>query len=114
MILFSSLTQSCASSNNDQYYWGEYEELLYKSFNHEHDSNPTNQIQKLLKDIDKAQAKGKKVPPGVYAYLGYMQHLEGNDPAAKASLEKEKALYPPSKKFVDRLITSMSGQKESP
>ncbi len=113
LYLFMFLTTSC-KTNNDQYYWGEYEDLLYKSFKQDKDSEPIIQVQKLTEDISKAQANGKQVPPGVYAHLGYMQHLEGDDAAAVKSLRTEELLYPSSKKFMDRLINSLTKtQKKS-
>lgn len=102
------LAQGCAST--DQYHWGEYEDMVYASFHPNDESDPETQVQILTAEIDKAQASGKKVAPGVHAHLGYMQHLSGKDSEAEASFQKELELYPSSKVFIERLLSSLTGK----
>lgn len=97
------LITGCAS-NDTQYYWGEYEDLVYKTHHTPGDVPPTVQIEKLQTDIEKADAAGKPVPPGVYAHLGLMYAASGNKELAISSLTKEKELFPESAKFIDGLI----------
>jgi hypothetical protein len=99
VILFSG----CAS-NNSQYYWGEYEGLVYKTHHTPGEVPPSIQIELLQTDIEKAAAVGKPIPPGVYAHLGLMYAANGNKELALASLTKEKELYPESSTFIDGLI----------
>jgi hypothetical protein len=100
VLLFIS---GCAS-NNTQYYWGEYENLVYKTHHTPGKVPPSVQIEQLKTDIEKAQAAGKPTPPGVYAHLGLMYAANGNKALALASLRKEKELFPESAKFIDGLI----------
>lgn len=103
MALLGSLLTGCAT-NNTQYYWGEYENLIYQSYNTPGEATPLMQIEKLEADITKAAEAGKPIPPGVYAHLGLMYASNGNKDMALVSLQKEKELYPESKVFIDGLI----------
>lgn len=97
------LFTGCAS-NDTQYYWGEYENLIYNSHHNPGEVPPSLQIEQLQTDIEKAAAQGKPIPPGVYAHLGLMYAANGNKELALASLMKEKELFPESTKFIDGLI----------
>jgi hypothetical protein len=97
------LLVSCASNKN-QYYWGEYEDLIYKTHHTPSEVPPSEQIETLLADIDKAEAFGKRVPPGVYAHLGFMYAADGNKELALQSLIKEKELFPESATFINGII----------
>lgn len=97
------LFSGCAS-NDSQYYWGEYESLVYKTYHAPGDVPPSFQIEQLQTDIEKAQTAGKPIPPGVYAHLGLMYAANGNKELALASLTKEKELFPESATFIDGLI----------
>lgn len=93
----------CAS-NQSMYYWGEYESLLYKSFHTAGEATPDIQISQLEEDIEKAKAKGKKIPPGIYAHLGLMYAAAGNQSLAMEALEMEKSLFPESATLIDGMI----------
>ena len=99
-ILFFS---GCASNDN-QYYWGEYENLVYKTHHTPSEVPPSLQITQIQADIEKAAAAGKPIPPGVYAHLGLMYAADGNKALALAALAKEKELFPESSRFIDGLI----------
>lgn len=91
-------------SNNTQYYWGQYETVIYKNHIKPEEVPPITQIEILEADIAKANTSNKPVPPGVYAHLGLMYAAAGNKELAIASLNKEKELFPESTAFVDGLI----------
>lgn len=97
------LFTGCAS-NDTQYHWGEYEDLVYKTHHNPEQVPPTVQIEKLQAVIEKAGAVGKPVAPGIYAHLGLMHAANGNKALALASLTKEKELFPESTIFIDGLI----------
>ena len=104
IIAFSILLLTSCASNDTQYHWGEYENLVYKTHHTPGEVPPIVQIEKLQTDIEKAKASGKPVPPGVYAHLGLMYAASGNKELALSSLRKEKELFPESAKFIDGLI----------
>ncbi len=85
------------------YEWGRYESLLYDMYRRPGKADPAIQIAKLSEDIDRAQGRGRAVPPGVHAHLGYMFYLQGNLNAALGEFQTEARLYPESAKFMRRL-----------
>lgn len=110
IVLFIGLFFQGCVTKQENFYWGEYEELVHGTFKPEDGSDPQAQVQKLREVIETAEQSGKKVAPGIHVHLGFMQHLTGDDIAAVRSLEKEKQLYPSSTKFVNRLIASLKGK----
>ncbi len=102
-ICTALLLAGCASVKT-QYYWGDYEELIYETYHNPEEVPPSIQIEKLNIDIEKAQAVGKPVPPGLYAHLGLMYAANGNRELAIVALTREKELFPESTKFIDSLI----------
>lgn len=105
-----ALLSGC-SSNNNQYYWGEYEALVYQTHIEPGEATPRVQIEKLLADIQQAENVNKPVLPGVYAHLGLMYAANGDKSLALESLNKEKALFPESAVFIDGLIKRSLKQK---
>lgn len=103
----SMLTNACVSFHTDRYHWGEYEDLINGSFETTEGTEPEAQIQKLTLHIQESKAKDLKIPPGLYAHLGYMNHLTGDSLGAVAAFDAEKALYPSSAVFINRLLASV-------
>ena len=54
--------------------------------------------------IEKSKAKAVRVPPGVYANLGYIHLKANNNQGAITFFEQEKQIYPEAAKFMDNLI----------
>jgi hypothetical protein len=92
------------------YHWGHYEPLVYEMYAHPGKAEPAEQIDKLTEDIATAQSKGRPVPPGVHAHLGYMYLQQGNARAAEEQFEIEKQLFPESTVFMDRLLAQMAAE----
>ena len=88
--------------------WGHYEGVLYDMYAHPGKADPATQIAQLSEDIQRAQAEGERVPPGVHAHLGYMYYLQGNAEAAARELQTEKELFPESAVFIDRLLARLA------
>ncbi len=91
------------STGRPTYDWGRYESLLYDMYRRPGKADPSVQIAKLSEDIERAQGRGRAVPPGVHAHLGYMFYLQGNLNAALGEFQTEAMLYPESAKFMKRL-----------
>ena len=106
--LFLLLLGGCSTLPKSPYYWGYYEDLIYQSYHQPGSTDANTQIQRLTSDIQKAEAKGLKVPPGIYIQLGYAYSLTGNDTAALTAFDQEILHFPESKHFVDRLKTKLS------
>src|SRR5262245_51858184 len=92
------------------YGWGEYEDLVYEMYVEPGKADPPTQGQKLSAAISEAHARGKRVPPGVNAHLGYMYYLTGDADKALARFEAERTQYPESAVLIDRLMNAMTGK----
>jgi hypothetical protein len=99
------MMNACSSTPKPLYEYGDYSDAYYAS-----KKSPTEEsmleLQKSMQDaIEKSdQSRSGRVAPGMYANLGYL-YLKANKSAeAIASFEKEKALYPESAHFMDRMI----------
>lgn len=110
-MLVSVLTLTgCASQPSPLYHWGSYESQLYNMYAKPGKAEPGEQIVQLTEDIERAQATGGRVPPGVYAHLGYMYTTQGNLTLAKQAFVEERLRYPESAVFIDGLIRRMESQ----
>lgn len=102
---------SGCATNKTQYYWGEYENLVYQTHIKPEEASPFIQIEKLQADIQKAEAANQSIPPGLYAHLGLMYAANGDKSLALDSLNKEKELFPESTQFIDGLINRSVNNK---
>lgn len=92
----------CASQRA-MYYWGTYSNSLYDYKKHPNDENLSKHKQSLLIIIEKSNARGMRVPPGVYCEYGYILMKEGNNQEANKYYELEEQTYPESKFFIQNL-----------
>jgi hypothetical protein len=113
IILVSVLALACAAcvpAQQTLYYWGSYEDLVYKMYVKPGEAPPDLQIQKLTEDIQRAKDNGQAVPPGVYGHLAYMYSAVGNLPQATTAFLQEKALYPESAVMIDGFLSRLQQQ----
>jgi hypothetical protein len=87
------------------YYWGDYSNTLYGWRKDATEERAVAHKAELTEIINKSDAKGLRVPPGVYCEYGYMLLMEGEKATALSFFEKEAAEYPESKSFVSFLLT---------
>lgn len=100
----------CASAPQNLYSWGEYPQQSYLTLTLPEKASPQTQVLKLEKDIEKAKAKNRAVPPGLYAHLGLL-HLNLNNPQRAAEyFELERQVYPESTVLMDRLLQKITGR----
>jgi hypothetical protein len=90
------------------YSWGSYEGLVYDMYAKPGKATPELQAAKLEEDFQKARAQNKPVPPGFHAHLGYMYFELGKADAARQEFETEKANFPESAVFMDRLLARLN------
>ena len=103
-VVIASLLSGCMTGAKDQYYWGQYETLLRDMYTEEGKATPQVQIQKITQDIQQAENSGQPVPPGVYAHLGFMYSIEGNDTAATDAFNTERTLYKDSAVLINGML----------
>ena len=100
------LFAGCASPT--LYTWGQYERLIYASYAAPGKVLPEMQVEKLEEDYQKARSANKRMPPGWHAHLGYLYFQLGKLDQAKQELETEKAEFPESAVFMDRLLANLN------
>ena len=92
------------------YDWGIYEPLLWEGYRAEsEDADPASQLARLEEDVQRIVASGGRVPPGVYAHLGFLQFSTGDAAAAREHFLEERELFPESAVFIDGVLARMEG-----
>jgi hypothetical protein len=86
------------------YRWGSYNEQIYVMYRDPGKAPPEKQLEDLERDYQRARAANKPVPPGFHAHVGYLYFQSGKADQALQSFETEKALFPESTVYMDRLI----------
>lgn len=105
----TALVCGCASTAPQPLYqWGSYQAQVYAYM--KGDGSPAEQYSALQKDLNEAQSKGRRLPPGFLAHMALLEMKLGQDDLAVTHLEQEKALYPESTGYVDWLLK----QKHAP
>ncbi len=107
------LMSGCAVKDKRTYYWGQYENVVYGHHLKADEFSAHVQIKTLTKDIEKAQAIGKPVAPGVYAHLGMLYASIGNLDSAIDSLNAEKKHFPESSILIDGLTSSLKSNNNN-
>jgi len=89
-----------------KYDWGSYSNRLYAYYR-----DPAA-AQDYREELVKLSQNGNpsRVPPGVFAELGYLELRAGNEEAAIGYFEREKARWPEAAPFMDRTIEAIRSQ----
>ena len=106
LLACTTLLTGCAAPKT-LYTWGRYEELIYVSYSAPGSVPPEMQVEKMEQDYQAARASDKRVPPGWHAHLGYLYFQLGKLDQAQQELQTEKAEFPESAVFVDRLLANL-------
>jgi len=105
LLALFGLVSGCATPT--LYSWGHYEELVYVSYAQPGKVSPEMQVEKLEEDYQKARANNKRMHPGFRAHLGYLYFQLGKVDQALQEFATEKAEFPESTVFMDRLISNL-------
>jgi len=108
LLALVGLLSGCATPT--LYSWGHYEELVYASYAAPGKVSPEMQVEKLEQDYQKARAENKRMHPGFHAHLGYLYFQLGKIDQALQEFATEKAEFPESAVFMDRLIANLKGR----
>lgn len=107
-----ALLISGCSGKKPMYEYSNYSQSYYKLKQTGDAESTSNWKTSLEESIEKSNALAIRVPPGIYANLGYL-YLKVNDIQKAISFFKaEKALYPESGVFMDNLIKKAELMKE--
>jgi len=97
----------CVTAPKPMYGWGSYEELVYASYLSPQDVPAEKQVEILEKDYQVARSTNQRLPPGWHAHLATLYYHLGKVDQARQELLTEKAEFPESARFVDRLIDNL-------
>ncbi|MBI3898462.1 MAG: DUF4810 domain-containing protein [Gammaproteobacteria bacterium] len=89
------------------YSWGGYENVVYNTYNDPGKTPPEAAIEQMERDYQRARAQNKPAHPGFHAQLGYLYYQVGKVDAARQEFATEKANFPESAVFMDRLIANL-------
>ena len=95
----------CTHQPTYLYEYGDYSQSYYadkKNMSQESSLKLQHSMEELIEK--RVESLSGRVPPGIYANLGYIYLKSGNPDKAIANFEKEKLTYPESARFMDRLI----------
>ncbi len=98
------LLASCASGPKPLYNWGRYENVSYGYLKTKNDKTTKALLEDYKKIMVKQNGSRKTVPPGVNADYGFLLIQSGKTAEGRTYLEKEIALYPEAKVFIDRIL----------
>ncbi len=105
LFVLGLLFSGCVNQPKPLYNYGNYNESYYvykKDLNAESMLALQKSIEEAIKNAGESTAG--RVPPGMYANLGYIYLKNGKGNEAIANFEKEKAIYPEAVHFMDRMI----------
>lgn len=109
LLLAGALLGGCVTPEPPLYRWGEYEDIVYRSYRNPGESDPVNDAIALEEDIARTEAEGAEIPPGVRVHLGYLYAQQGRLDEARLLFEREREVFPESTVFVDGLLRRMGG-----
>ena len=97
-----AVLSACASKDTMIYHWGSYQDQVYEGFQIESgNTSADKQLQKLQEEQQKAVSKGKALPPGFMAHMGYLYFQTGQTDLAAKAFEDEKTRFPESTAYMD-------------
>lgn len=108
LVLLFGVVQGCAPGS--KYAWGKYDSTLYAHYKNPQDKEA--HLERLKEIVQNAESKDC-VPPGLYAEYGYALYETGNVPQAIAYFEKEKAKWPESNVFMEKMIRNARRHQEN-
>ena len=110
IMLLTILATGCATKKSSMYNYGDYSESFY-AMKKETNADTSMEWKSTLEEII-ADSKSDKlrVPPGVFANLGYIYLQANNTEKAVFFFKEEKTAYPESGRFMDNLIKKVEVQ----
>jgi len=105
-LLLVSLCAFGCSSSSSLYEWGDYDQWLYENYKSpESDAKLYEDLTVLITEYESdGDPDAKPLAPGVYAEYGFLLMRRGENARAIRYYEKEKAQWPESALFMDRMI----------
>jgi hypothetical protein len=111
-LVVALFLSGCAAPS--MYYWGDYSTTLYHLKKTPSDESLLKHQQTLENIIEESKTKNLRVPPGVYAELGYIYLRQNKNELAIQYFRMEKELYPESAILMQRLENSALKKDKKP
>lgn len=108
LFLLITFVSGCSTVTEAGYYWGDYSSTLYALTKSPSEKTRLAHEEQLQKIIEYSLERGLKVPPGIYAELGYVNSKRGNAESAAAYYSAEIESYPESKHFLERVMAMVA------
>ena len=110
IALTALLAAGCANTVKPMYDYADYSESFYAMKRDTGAESEAEWKSSLEEIITSAETKQLRVPPGVFANLGYL-HLKANDePKAISYFEMEMKTYPEATVFMTGLINKVKAK----
>ena len=107
------LFMSGCSTHKPLYEYGEYSDSYYDL---KKSPTPESELayQKSLEYAiaNASESRSGRVPPGIYANLGYFYLKSGNTQKAIENFTLEKSIYPEAQYFMDRMINRVKAMEK--
>lgn len=94
------------------YEYGNYSESYYSFKKEPGDQSLLEWKNSMMEIIEESEESSFRVPPGIYANLGYLSLKQNNLDEAIAYFLKEKEIYPQATVFMDKLIAKTKSAKD--
>lgn len=111
IILLTIFLLGCAAPK--MYYWGDYSDSLYRSKKDPSDESVLKHQQSLENIVEESKKNNLRIPPGVYAELGYIYFRQNKNQLAIQYFKLEKETYPEAAHFMDRLENAAKLREKS-
>lgn len=107
-LLLAGALAVTACATPPRFEYGAYEPTLYAYYKKPEMADKFETA--LEKAISKGEASGR-LAPGLYAELGYLRLLQGDQPAAVEMFQKEAAAFPEANFFMTTIVRRLSGEE---
>ena len=104
--LLVTVLGGCVQPPKQLYMWEAFPKQQYDALLREN-TNTTEQIASMEAHVEKARAAGASLPPGFRAHLGMVHLSAGNFEQARTLWQAEKAAFPESSAYIDRLLQKL-------
>jgi hypothetical protein len=110
LILLAASMAVAGCGAQRTYAWRGYDEVLYA-----HYRNPQARqayLERLRIIVETCEARGERMPPGLYAEYGYALYEEGRGDDAVIWFEKERDQWPESQALMDKMIRNAKMRRD--
>ena len=104
LLLFSFLLSACTTISESGYFWGDYAKTSYLLVSDQSEKSLNLHLEELQNIVEISNEKDLKVPPGVYAEIGYVLVKLGREFEANDYFRLELKVYPEAGVFLRRFM----------